>query len=209
MSVQHAFAQPEADVVEARPRARRVRRDAAGEARIGDELPALDRLPVVRDGHGAAGAERVDHRDEVVGQLREVVVGRALRHAGQARAAHVVRSRSACARAAARRCRRCCRRDSRARARPASGPGRPGLDRERQVAGGDRRFAMNRFEQASGASSERGCIVSPSFRSREEGRVRVRRRPARSRRPACARSGGAASGARAAGLRRASTRRLR
>jgi hypothetical protein len=58
---------PVSDMVEARARARRVRCNAPTQPLFGDEFPALDRAPVVRDQMDCAiGADGIDDGDKVV-----------------------------------------------------------------------------------------------------------------------------------------------
>jgi len=61
------------------------------QGRFGNGLPALDRAPVVRhEVHGLVRADLVDHRDEVVLELVELVVSDAGRAVGLTGATHVV-----------------------------------------------------------------------------------------------------------------------
>ena len=81
-----------ADVVEARSRDRGVRRDPMAAAGIGDGFPALDRAPVVADDvRRRIGADRIDHAEQVVGEVLEAVGVRTRRRRRVAHPAHVVR----------------------------------------------------------------------------------------------------------------------
>ncbi len=86
-----AFAQPVADMVEARSGEAGVGRQQRLDAWFGHRFPALDRAPVMGDQvHPATCAGGVDDRFEVARQLWQAVVLHASRHLRCAAATHVV-----------------------------------------------------------------------------------------------------------------------